>query len=228
MNERTTEVKIQSPVMQRNDRIAGQNRKTICDAGLLCVNLMSSPGAGKTSLLERLAEKLGNRMAVIEGDVQTCRDADRVNKAGSSAFQIETGGSCHLNAEAVSQALKKMKPFRDTWELLFIENVGNLICPAGYNLGEHIKVGMLSLPEGDDKILKYPGLFTRIDTLLLNKIDLKDYLRFDMERAEKECRSLNPGVKSFRISSETSVGLDELISYFYSVKEDIFPKSNLS
>jgi hydrogenase nickel incorporation protein HypB len=198
MNERTTEVKIQSPVMQRNDRIAGQNRKTICDAGLLCINLMSSPGAGKTSLLERL---------------QTCRDADRVNKAGSSAFQIETGGSCHLNAEAVSQALKKMKPFRDTWELLFIENVGNLICPAGYNLGEHIKVGMLSLPEGDDKILKYPGLFTRIDTLLLNKIDLKDYLRFDMERAEKECRSLNPGVKSFRISSETSVGLDELISF---------------
>ena len=207
--------------MQRNDITAHRNRKIINEAGLLCINLMSSPGAGKTALLERLAERLGNRMAVIEGDVQTCRDADRVNKAGSCAFQIETGGSCHLDAEAISQALERMKPFKDTWQYLVIENVGNLICPSGFYLGEHIRAGMLSLPEGDDKILKYPGLFARIDALLLNKIDLMPYLKFDMERAERECRSLNPDVRIFRVSAEKSMGLDELISHFAACREEL-------
>ncbi|MCD4708195.1 MAG: hydrogenase nickel incorporation protein HypB [Candidatus Sabulitectum sp.] len=222
MTERTKKVKMLSPVMKRNNMIAVQNRKTITDSKLLCINLISSPGAGKTTLLERLAERLGGRLAVIEGDVQTSRDANRVNRAGSYAFQIETGGSCHLDAGSVSEALQEMKPFRDEWEFLVIENVGNLICPSGYFLGEHITAGMLSLPEGDDKIMKYPALFTRIDTLLLNKIDLEAQLRFDLKRAENECRSLNPDVSIYRISAETSQGLDELIRYFESERTQVY------
>lgn len=217
MNGRTRTVKMKSPVMERNDRIAEKNRMILDQAGLLGVNLMSSPGAGKTTLLERLAERLGDRLAVIEGDVQTTRDADRVKKAGASAYQIETGGACHLDAHAVQKALSQMMPFGKTWKYLFIENVGNLICPGSYKLGDHIRVGMLSLPEGDDKIMKYPGLFSRIDVLLINKIDLLGHLRFDPARAEEECRGMNPSVEIFRISAETGDGIQEFISFLNGV-----------
>lgn len=213
MTARVRRVKVKSPVMKRNDEAADRNRLLFQRSRLLCINLMSSPGAGKTTLLERLAEKLGDRLAVIEGDVQTRRDADRVEKAGSFACQIETGGSCHLDADAVSKALREMAPFRESWEFLVIENVGNLICPSGFYLGEHLKAGMLSLPEGDDKVMKYPGLFSRIDLFLLNKMDLLNSLRFDPDRAEEECRSMNPGVSTIRLSAETSEGIDELVSF---------------
>jgi hydrogenase nickel incorporation protein HypB len=213
MKGKTRIVKMKSPVMERNDRIAEKNRMIFDQAGLFSINLMSSPGAGKTTLLERLAERLGDRLAVIEGDVQTTRDADRVQKAGAYAYQIETGGSCHLDAMAVSTALATMKPFRNTWEFLIIENVGNLICPSSYDLGEHVKAGMLSLPEGDDKIMKYPGLFSRIDLFILNKMDLLENLRFDPARAEAECRSMNPDVISIRLSAETARGIDDLVSF---------------
>ncbi len=205
-------VAMKSPVMKRNDDAAERNRKVFSESGLLCLNLMSSPGAGKTTLLERLAEKLGDRLAVIEGDVQTRRDAERIEKAGAYAYQIETGGSCHLDAVAVGTALNGMKPFPKTWEFLVIENVGNLICPSGFYLGEHLTAGMLSLPEGDDKVLKYPGLFSKIDLFLLNKMDLLENLRFDPDRAEEECRSLNPDVSVLRLSAETSQGIDGLVS----------------
>jgi len=224
MKGKTRLVKMKSPVMQRNDAIAGRNRTVFNEAGLLCVNLMSSPGAGKTTLLERLAEKLGDRLAVIEGDVQTTRDADRVQKAGAFAWQIQTGGSCHLDALSVSNAVAGMMPFRKTWEFLVIENVGNLICPSSYDLGEHLKVGMLSLPEGDDKIMKYPGLFSRIDLLLLNKIDLLGKLKFDPDRAETECRSMNPEVDVFRVSAETSEGIDPFIECLAGKRETVISK----
>jgi hydrogenase nickel incorporation protein HypB len=203
---------MKSPVMKRNDDAAERNRKVFSESGLLCLNLMSSPGAGKTTLLERLAERLGDRLAVIEGDVQTRRDAERIEKAGAYAYQIETGGSCHLDAVAVGTALNDMKPFPKTWEFLVIENVGNLICPSGFYLGEHLTAGMLSLPEGDDKVLKYPGLFSKIDLFLLNKMDLLESLRFDPDRAEEECRSMNPGVTALRLSAETLDGMDGLVS----------------
>lgn len=222
MTGKTRRIKVKSPVMKRNDDTALRNREILDKAELLCVNLMSSPGAGKTTLLERLAEKLGARLAVIEGDVQTRRDADRVEKAGAFACQIETGGSCHLDSEAVSKALRSMKPFRESWEFLIIENVGNLICPSGFYLGEHIKAGMLSLPEGDDKVMKYPGLFSRIDLFLLNKMDLLKNLRFDPDRAEEECRSMNPHVSSLRISAETSQGVDDLIIHLEKSRKNLF------
>ncbi|HOP25887.1 MAG TPA: hydrogenase nickel incorporation protein HypB [Candidatus Sabulitectum sp.] len=221
MTARTRRVAMKSPVMKRNDDAAERNRKVFSESGLLCLNLMSSPGAGKTTLLERLAEKLGDRLAVIEGDVQTRRDAERIEKAGAYAYQIETGGSCHLDAVAVGTALNGMKPFPKTWEFLVIENVGNLICPSGFYLGEHLTAGMLSLPEGDDKVLKYPGLFSKIDLFLLNKMDLLENLRFDPDRAEEECRSLNPDVSVLRLSAETSLGIDGLVSYLEERRAEI-------
>lgn len=205
-------VELRSAVMQKNDRIAGENGKSLEEARLLCLNLMSSPGAGKTTLLERLAERLGDSLAVIEGDVQTRRDAERVEAAGSFAHQIETGGSCHLDAEAVSKALEEMRPFRDSWRYLVIENVGNLICPSGFYLGEHLTAGMLSVPEGDDKVLKYPGLFSKVDLMLINKTDLEGKLPFDIRRAEEECRSLNPDVTVLGVSALEGSGVEELAS----------------
>jgi len=182
--------------------------------------LLGPNGSGKTTLLEALAAEFGPEMAVIEGDVKTRRDADRIIRAGCRAVQIETGGSCHLDAAAVKEAfssLDKKKPFR----YLAIENVGNLICPSAYDLGEHIKVGMLSLPEGDDKVLKYPSLFSRIDVLLLTKTDLLPHMEFDMDRVENECRSLNSGVRTFRVSARTGEGMADLCGFLKSRWESL-------
>lgn len=211
MADKGRKVELRSAVMQKNDRIAGENSRAFEESRLLCLNLMSSPGAGKTTLLERLAERLGDSLAVIEGDVQTRRDAERVEAAGSFAHQIETGGSCHLDAEGVSRALQEMRPFRDGWRYLVIENVGNLICPSGFYLGEHLTAGMLSVPEGDDKVLKYPGLFSKVDLMLINKTDLEGKLPFDARRAEAECRSLNPDVTVLGVSALEGSGVEELV-----------------
>jgi len=213
-------MRITSPVMARNDDIAAENRRAFGLNGLLAFNIISSPGAGKTTLLEALAGEFGPEMAVIEGDVKTRRDADRIIRAGCRAVQIETGGSCHLDAAAVKEAfsaLDKRKPLK----YLAIENVGNLICPSAYDLGEHLKIGMLSLPEGDDKVLKYPSLFSRIDVLLLTKTDLLPHMDFDMDRVERECRSLNPGVKTFRISARTGQGMADLCGFLKSRWESL-------
>jgi len=206
--------------MTKNDDIAAENRRAFGLNGILAFNIISSPGAGKTTLLEALAAEFGPEMAVIEGDVKTRRDADRIIRAGCRAVQIETGGSCHLDAAAVKEAfssLDKKKPFR----YLAIENVGNLICPSAYDLGEHIRVGMLSLPEGDDKVLKYPSLFSRIDMLLLTKTDLLPHMEFDMDRVENECRSLNSGVRTFRVSARTGEGMADLCGFLKSRWESL-------
>jgi len=213
-------MRIKSPVMTKNDDIAAENRRAFGLNGILAFNIISSPGAGKTTLLEALAAEFGPEMAVIEGDVKTRRDADRIIRAGCRAVQIETGGSCHLDAAAVKEAfssLDKKKPFR----YLAIENVGNLICPSAYDLGEHIRVGMLSLPEGDDKVLKYPSLFSRIDMLLLTKTDLLPHMEFDMDRVENECRSLNSGVRTFRVSARTGEGMADLCGFLKSRWESL-------
>lgn len=219
---RRKRVELRSAVMRKNDRIAEENRGILDQNRLLCLNLMSSPGAGKTTLLERLAERLGGSMAVIEGDVQTRRDAERVEMAGSYAYQIETGGACHLDAAAVAKALERMSPFEEGWRYLVVENVGNLICPSGFFLGEHLTAGMLSLPEGDDKVLKYPGLFTKVDLMLINKTDLAGSLRFDSHRAEEECRSLNPQVEVLGVSALDGSGIDALVSLMERERRELF------
>lgn len=204
------QIPVGESVMARNDRFAGYNRARFAEKGLFVINLISSPGSGKTTMVEALARHFGSQMAVVEGDIQTSRDADRVSSAGSAVHQIETGGACHLDAHSVGHALEHLD--LDGVKLVVIENVGNLVCPSTYDLGEHEKIAILSLPEGDDKVLKYPALFHRVSTLLINKIDLQPYLDFDMERAEAECRSLNPEVESFRISATTGEGMEQFFA----------------
>lgn len=209
-------VDIAEPVMSKNDRFAAKNRDIFSKKGLYTLNLISSPGAGKTTVLENLVRFFKSRMTVIEGDVQTRRDAERIENAGCTAWQIETGGACHLDAQAVNHALGHMELDSEDLKLLAIENVGNLICPSGYDLGEDMRIGLLSVPEGDDKILKYPSLFSSIDVLLVNKMDLAAHIDFNVERAIEECRSLNPEVKVFTVSAKTGEGMTEFCQYIES------------
>ena len=207
MSEGGKKVAVKSPVMLKNDAIAAENRRLLEGKGILTVNLIGSPGCGKTTLLEAMAKHFGRAMVVIEGDLQTRRDAERVEQAGCQAYQIETHGRCHLDAQAVAEALEHLDLSAGTCKLLVIENVGNLVCPSGYDLGEHLKIGVLSVPEGDDKVLKYPSLFSRVAVFLVGKIDLAPLLDFDAARAEAECRSLNPKVTGFRLSAKTGEGV---------------------
>jgi hydrogenase nickel incorporation protein HypB len=207
----TTTLAIHQDVLTKNNALAEQNRTIFASRGVFAINLISSPGSGKTALLEALARHYGPTMAVIEGDIQTSRDADRVIRSGSRAHQIETRGACHLDAHAVLHALDHLD--LSGCRLLVIENVGNLVCPAAYDLGEHEKMAILSLPEGDDKILKYPALFSRIDALIINKMDLMPYLDFCVDTAVSECRSLNRSFETFLLSAKTGEGLDRLISH---------------
>jgi len=204
-------VAIQASVMQRNDFFAEENRTFFQKNGLFAVNIISSPGSGKTTLVEAMAKTFGDMMAVIVGDLQTRRDAERIIRAGCRAFQIETGGACHLDAHSVAHALHHLD--LAGVRLLVIENVGNLVCPAAYDLGEHLKIALLSTPEGDDKVLKYPSLFTRISALLITKSDLLQYLSFDPQKAIHECKSLNRHVDSFIVSAATGDGMGGFYEY---------------
>ncbi len=211
--EPSKQIRVDAPAMSKNDRIAAENQQFFDARGLLAVNLISSPGSGKTALLEALAERLGPALAVIAGDVQTDRDAARIRKTGCAVQAIETGGACHLDAKRVQEALAHLPLEEGTHEILVIENVGNLVCPSSFLLGEHMKMAILSVPEGDDKVLKYPSIFSRIGCLVLNKIDLLAAMDFDPDRVEAECRSLNEGVRSFRLSAKTGQGVDALCTF---------------
>jgi len=173
------------------------------------MNLMSSPGAGKTSLLERLIPELSAHITigVIEGDLCTTLDAERIAKLGVQAVQINTDGACHLDARMVHDALQRFNAHRV--DLLFIENVGNLVCPADFDLGEHRRIAMLSVTEGADKVEKYPNVFTYADALIVSKIDLLPYVNFDEQFYETEARRLNPDASLFRVSAVTGEGIDE-------------------
>ncbi len=205
--------RIARSVSEKNDLLARRNRDLLDDLEILGINIMSSPGSGKTTLLEALAGRLGGSMAVIEGDVKTRRDAERLRAKGVKAWQIETGGACHLDASSVGEALSRLDLARGVERFLVVENVGNLICPSSYDLGERVRIGLLSLPEGDDKVMKYPSLFSRIDLLLLTKKDLAAHLDFDTSRAAGECRSINPGVLTIEISARTGEGMDDLVAF---------------
>ncbi|EFL50397.1 hydrogenase accessory protein HypB [Solidesulfovibrio fructosivorans JJ]] len=194
-------------ILEANDRIALELKDFFGHKGILVVNIMSSPGAGKTTLLERtLAELAGEmRMAVVEGDLQTDNDARRVAATGAQAVQINTEGGCHLTSSQVQEAIKSLD--LTGLDILFIENVGNLVCPAEFDVGEDFKITLLSVTEGDDKPEKYPLMFNISAALVLNKIDLLPYVDFDMERASRHARVLNEHIAIFPVSARSGEGL---------------------
>ena len=205
-------VKVATKILEANDRIALENRKIFDRAGLFVINLMSGPGAGKTSLLERtLAGRKDLRIGVIEGDIAGSDDAERIEKFGAPVVQINTGGACHLDANMISEVLADMP--LDEIDLLFIENVGNLVCPAEFKVGEDMKVMLLSIAEGHDKPLKYPLMFQESSALVLNKTDLVPYTDVDIGKIKKDALSLNPGLKIFEVSCRTGQGISEWIDW---------------
>jgi len=186
-----------------------QNRAFFADNGTFCINVISSPGSGKTTILSRTVRDLegGLAIGVIEGDIRTDTDAQKIRAAGAAAaVQIETKGACHLSAEQVTRALAQIPVA--ALDVVFIENVGNLVCPSAFDLGEQARLVVLSLPEGDDKPIKYPGTFARADVLLINKMDLAEHVDFDMERVISHVRSLRKDIEIFKVSARTGDGMD--------------------
>ncbi len=210
-------VKVVTKILEANERIASENRKIFDTAGLFVINLMSGPGAGKTSLLERtITPASGLRIGVIEGDIAGSDDAERVVRCGAPVVQINTGGACHLDANMIYEVLNDL-PLQDL-DLLIIENVGNLVCPAEFNLGEHMKVMVLSIAEGHDKPLKYPLMFQESSALILNKLDLAPYLDVDVEKIRRDALLLNPNLRIFEVSCRTGQGLTDWLAW---LKEQI-------
>jgi hydrogenase nickel incorporation protein HypB len=204
---------IERKVLEKNDEIASQNRQVFENHGILCMNIVSSPGSGKTSLLERMLEHLRGSMsvAVIEGDVQTDFDAQRVAAFDVPVVQILTNGGCHLDARLVQDAVARIS--LDGVQLLIIENVGNLVCPANYDLGESMKVVVASTTEGDDKPLKYPAIFRKASILVINKMDLVPYINCDPAVLKQNALRINPVLKVFETSCTTSAGIPELCQW---------------
>jgi hydrogenase nickel incorporation protein HypB len=200
-------------IFSANDRIAAENREIFNAAGVKAFNFMASPGAGKTSLIEQTIMRLlpSMKLAVIDGDIATNIDADRAQAAGAYAVQINTGGECHLDAVMINSALKQMNLRRI--DAIIIENVGNLVCPASFQLGSHKSVLVASVPEGDDKPYKYPTMYRGVDALVINKIDLLPYVPFDMDYFRKGVEILNPDLVTFPLSCKTGEGLESWIEW---------------
>ncbi len=202
-------VPLEKKVLSENDRIAAELRARFKQHGVLCVNLISSPGSGKTSLLERTLEDLPRdaRVAVLTGDIQTENDATRLKRYGFPVKQITTGGTCHLDAGMVERHLEGW--CLEELDILFIENVGNLVCPASYDLGEDVKIVLLSVTEGADKPLKYPAIFFKSELLILNKVDLLAYVPFDMDTAIENARRVHPDMQVVKVSCTSGEGLED-------------------
>ena len=210
-------VKVVTHILEANDRIAAENRKLFHESGVYVINLMSAPGAGKTSLIERTIKELSIelKIGVIEGDIAGTDDAKRIAKLGIPVVQINTGGACHLDANMINEVIAAL-PLKDL-NLLIIENVGNLVCPAEFKVGEDMKVMLLSIAEGDDKPLKYPLMFQESSALLLNKIDLLPYTNASIEKIKKNSLSLNPKLKIFEVSCKTGEGINKWVEWLESL-----------
>jgi hydrogenase nickel incorporation protein HypB len=204
--------KVEISAREHNDLIAAENRKLFYERGIFAVNIIGSPGCGKTSILEYTVNHFNEKFAVIVGDVKTALDSDRIIQAGhNNAYAIETGGGCHLTAQMIKEKVAQM----DTTPIdyLFIENVGNLVCPSTFDLGEQLKIAVLSIPEGDEKVRKYPALFLRAAVVLINKVDLLQFMDYDIERVKVDCRAHNSKVKIFETSVKTGQGLNAFLDY---------------
>jgi len=204
---------LEKKVLSENDRIAQRLRERFLAQGLFCLNFISSPGAGKTSLLERTLERLpkGERVALLTGDIQTDNDAKRLARFGFPVKQITTGGTCHLDARMIERALADWP--LESLDVLLVENVGNLVCPTSYDLGEAAKVVVLSAAEGEDKPLKYPAIFFKAELLILNKTDLLPYVSFDLAQARANALQVHPGMEIVELSCKTGAGFDEWMKW---------------
>ena len=212
---------LEQAVFAKNDTIAARNRAWLQGREILALNLVSAPGAGKTSLLERTIRDLEGcgPIAVIEGDQATANDADRIRKAGGRAIQINTGTGCHLEADMVGQALGTLRP--EPGSVVLIENVGNLVCPSMFDLGEHAKVVILSVTEGEDKPLKYPHMFQAAQLMIINKTDLLPHLAYDIEACERAARAVNPSIAIIRLSATGGDGLAEWYAWLAKARDDV-------
>ena len=206
-------VRIEQDILGKNNTYADDNRKHFAEHGIFAVNLVSSPGSGKTTLLVKSIEMLKGKaqVAVVEGDQQTSNDADRIRATGAPAIQVNTGKGCHLDAHMVGHALERLNLPDDS--LLMIENVGNLVCPAAFDLGEAHKVVILSVTEGEDKPLKYPDMFHAADLMILNKVDLLPYLNFDVARCVDYARRVNPKLEVMQVSATSGQGMDAWLAW---------------
>ena len=211
-----TEIRVEERVLSRNERVAAENRRLLRSLGAYTVNLISSPGSGKTTLLEATLRRLEGRarVAVIEGDVQTRNDAERIEATGVPVEAIVTGGGCHLDAAMVGRALGALAGrLPGGVDLVVIENVGNLVCPSSYDLGEDEKVALVSVTEGEDKPLKYPALFHNASVLLVTKVDLLPHLRCDLDALSRNALAVNPGLRVFPVSAQEGTGMDPWVEY---------------
>ncbi len=222
-------IEVKKSLLSENERVAEINRKHFDEKGILTVNLISSPGSGKTTLLEKTIEALKGELTigVLEGDIETERDAKRVREKGAYAVQLTTGGACHLEAPLVHKGLHALEKQMEgkTPDILFIENVGNLVCPSSFYLGEHVRVVLVSVPEGPDKPAKYPKAFKTSNVFIITKADLLPYFDFDVEAVKKEALSLNPNLRIFVVSAKTGEGLEDWLSFLRNSVESIRSKS---
>lgn len=207
------ELSLKQSILSKNDHLAAHNREHLKKQGIFTMNWVSAPGSGKTSLLERLVgDRPGGReVFVIEGDQQTTNDAERIRAKGAKALQIETGTACHLDADMIHRALHGLEP--QSGSLLVIENVGNMVCPTAFDLGEDFKLAVISTPEGEDKPLKYPDLILNSKVLLINKVDLLPYLDFNLDQCRENAQKLNPNIQVFAVSAKTGEGLDSFYQW---------------
>ncbi|WP_028949947.1 hydrogenase nickel incorporation protein HypB [Sulfurihydrogenibium subterraneum] len=212
-------VEVLTKILDANDKQAQSNREHFQEYGILSFNLMSSPGSGKTTLLEKTIDLLKDeyRIGVIEGDLETNKDAERIKAKGVPTYQITTGQACHLDAFMVHEGIHHL-PLQDL-DIVFVENVGNLVCPASYDIGTHVNVVLLSVPEGDDKPAKYPVMFRSADIVLITKSDLIPYFDFNVENVKREVRRLNPKADILIVSSKSGEGMDKWIKYIKFKKE---------
>ncbi|MDA8228821.1 MAG: hydrogenase nickel incorporation protein HypB [Desulfitobacterium hafniense] len=212
----TKQIEVVSDILQANDQLSLELKLLFDSKGIFVINFMGSPGAGKTSILEKLVQTIKSevKMAVIEGDLYTSKDAQRIEAQGIPVTQINTCGGCHLDSSMIQQALTALA--LDDLDLLIIENVGNLVCPSSYDLGEDIKMVALSVTEGDDKPIKYPAMFQRAQLVILNKIDLLEYTNFSLDHALGDIKTINPALEVFNLSCRTGEGIIELAQYISS------------
>ncbi len=206
-------IDLEEKILSRNEELAEQNRRWLRDRNVVAINLISSPGTGKTFLLEETLNRLDSKVncAVIAGDQYTDRDSKRIQSTGVPVVQIETGDACHLSAEQVGNVLEQV--VQDDTDLLFIENVGNLVCPSAFDLGEDFKAGMLSVTEGEDKPVKYPSIFSQSPVSVITKIDLLPHVDFDISQCRQFLRQVHPGMFIFELSAKTGEGMDRWIDY---------------